>query len=243
MVTAMVHAYGGRWFDPQWHAAITTPEWHRAVGMYDQLLRTSGPPGATSNGFNENLVLFASGRCAMWIDATVAAGMLFDNKQSQVAGKVGYAPMPTADDPSAPTWLWSWNLAIPASSRHADAARAFIAWATSKAYIRGVAARNGWLAVPPGTRQSTYDAPEYRRAAPFSGFVLDAINNAVPNGPGKVARPYRGAQFVEIPEFQAIGTQVGQYIAATLTGQTSIDEALAQSQAATERVMSQSKSR
>ncbi len=57
----------------------------------------------------------------MWIDATVAGGMLFDTKQSQVADKVGFAPMPTGSFKGGPTWLWSWNLAIPASTKHADA--------------------------------------------------------------------------------------------------------------------------
>ena len=41
-----------------------------------------------------------------------------------------------------------------------------------------------------------------------------------------------------IPEFQGIGTQVGQTIASTLTG-TSVDQALKTAQSATERTMKQ----
>ena len=93
--------------------------------------------------------------------------------------------------------------------------------------------------MPPGTRQSTYDRPEYRQAAPFADFVLNAINTALPPGPGASARPYRGAQFVAIPEFQGIGTQVGQAIAATLTGQSTVDDVLKEAQSATERTMRQ----
>ena len=48
-----------------------------------------------------------------------------------------------------------------------------------------------------------------------------------------------GAQFVAIPEFQGIGTQVGQTIAATLTGQRKVDQALKAAQSATERTMRQ----
>jgi sorbitol/mannitol transport system substrate-binding protein len=239
IVTMLVHAFGGRWFDPGWRTAIDSPEWHRAITYYSDLLKDNGPPGATSNGFNENLVLFASGHCALWIDSTVAATLLYDGKQSQIAGKVNYAPAPVGDDPKAPTWLWSWNLAIPASSKHADAALKFVTWATSKHYIRLVAKTEGWIAVPPGTRQSTYEAPEYRQAAPFADFVLNAINTALPANPDMSARPYRGAQFVAIPEFQGIGTQVGQAIAATLTGQSTVDDALKEAQSATERTMRQ----
>lgn len=238
-VTSLVDTFGGQWFDMQWKPTIDTPAWKEAITYYSDILKTDGPPGATSNGFNENLALFASGHCGMWIDATVASGMLYDKKQSQVSDKVGFAPMPVGSFAGGPTWLWSWNLAIPASSKQKKAAETFVAWATSKEYIELVAKENGWVAVPPGTRKSTYDNADYKKVAPFAGFVLDAINSANPNGQTKNPRPYVGAQFVAIPEFQAIGTQVGQTIAGTLTGQTSVDQALKAAQSATERTMRQ----
>jgi sorbitol/mannitol transport system substrate-binding protein len=238
-VTSLVNTFGGQWFDKEWKPAIDTPAWRQAVTYYSDILKQDGPPGATSNGFNENLALFAGGRCAMWIDATVAAGLLFDPKQSQVADKVAFAPMPTGTFKGGPTWLWSWNLAIPATSKQKDAARAFVTWATSNEYIQLVAKENGWVAVPPGTRRSTYENPEYQKAAPFASFVLKAIESANPNGPTKEPRPYEGAQFVAIPEFQGIGTQVGQTLAATLTGQTTVEQALKTAQSATERTMKQ----
>jgi len=237
-VTPLVTAFGGQWFDAQWKPRVDSPEWIKAITYYSDILRKYGPPGATSNGFNENLALFASGRCGMWIDATVAAGLLFDPKQSQVADKVGFAPMPTGDFKGGPSWLWSWNLGIPASSKQKDAAKTFIAWATSKDYIKLVAGANGWVAVPPGTRQSTYDNPDYKKVAPFADFVQKAIETANPNGSTKEPRPYTGAQFVAIPEFQGIGTQVGQTIASTLTG-APVEATLKTAQSATERTMKQ----
>ena len=238
-VTSLVTAMGGQWFDAAWKPVIDTPAWKQAVTYYSGILKADGPPGVSSNGFNENLALFASGKCGMWIDATVAGGMLFDVKQSQVADKVGFAPMPTGSFTGGPTWLWSWNLAIPASTKHADAARTFATWATSKEYIQLVAKENGWVSVPPGTRQSTYDNPDYQKAAPFAGFVLRAIDVANPNGQTKAPRPYSGAQFVDIPEFQGLGTQVGQTIAGTLTGQSTVDQALTTAESAAERTMRQ----
>ena len=62
-ITSIVHAFGGRWFDMSWQPTLNTPEWHRAVTYYSDLLKNDGPPGATSNGFNENLALFQSGKC------------------------------------------------------------------------------------------------------------------------------------------------------------------------------------
>ncbi len=238
-VTPLVTAFGGQWFDNQWRPQINTPEWRRAITWYSDALRQFGPPGATSNGFNETLALFAGGRCGIWIDATVAAGLLYDPKQSQVSDRVGFAPMPTGEFTGGPTWLWSWNLAVPATSKQQEAARAFITWATSKEYVRLVAQENGWVAVPPGTRQSTYDSAEYQKAAPFAAFVQRAIMNANPNAPTREPRPYNGAQFVGIPEYQGLGTQVGQTLAATLTGQTTVEAALRSAQSATERAMRQ----
>ena len=238
-VTSLVDTFGGQWFDAGWKTTIDTPEWKKALSFYDELMKESGPPGATSNGFNENLALFAGGKCAMWIDATVAAGLLFDPKQSQVSDRTAFAPMPVGDYKGGPTWLWSWNLGIPASSKQKDAARAFVTWATSKDYLALVAQENGWVAVPPGTRRSTYESADYKKAAPFASFVLKAIESANPNGQTRAPRPYTGAQFVAIPEFQGIGTQVGQTVAATLSGQQSVDQALKAAQAATDRTMKQ----
>ena len=238
-VTSLVTAMGGQWFGKDWKTEIDTPAWNAAVTYYSDILKADGPPGASSNGFNENLALFASGKCGMWIDATVAGGMLFDKKQSQVADKVGFAPMPTGSFTGGPTWLWSWNLAIPASTKHADAARTFVTWATSKDYIKLVAKENGWVSVPPGTRASTYASADYQKAAPFAQFVEKAINVANPDGQTKEPRPYVGAQFVAIPEFQGIGTQVGQTVAGTLTGQSTVAQALKTAQTSTERTMRQ----
>ena len=238
-VTSLVNAEGGQWFDMKWNPTIDSPAWHTAINYYDGILKADGPPGLTSNGFNENLALFASGHCGMWIDATVAGGMLFDKKQSQVADKVGFAPMPAGSFKGAPSWLWSWNLAIPVTTKQKDAATTFVTWATSKDYIKLVAQENGWVAVPPGTRESTYSDPNYKAAAPFASFVLNAINVANPNGQTANPRPYTGAQFVAIPEFQGIGTQVGQTIAGTLTGQASVDQALKAAESATSRTMKQ----
>lgn len=49
--------------------------------------------------------------------------------------------------------------------------------------------------------------------------------------------PYSGGQFVAIPEFQGIGTAVGQQFSAALAGQMSADDALAAAQANTTREM------
>ena len=95
-VDTLVNTFGGQWFDMKWNPQLDSPAWHKAVTFYVDLMHRDGPPGATGNGFNENLALFTTGHCAMWIDATVAAGMVFDKSKSQVSDKAGFAVAPTA---------------------------------------------------------------------------------------------------------------------------------------------------
>ncbi|SAL69025.1 periplasmic ABC transporter substrate-binding component [Caballeronia cordobensis] len=238
-VSTVVNTFGGEWFNEKWQAQLDTPEWKKAVGFYADLLKNDGPPGASSNGFNENLTLMSSGKCAMWIDATVAAGMLYNKSQSQVADKIGFAAAPVAVTPKGSHWLWSWSLAIPKTSKQQEAAKKFAAWATSKEYIEMVGKDEGWASVPPGTRKSTYARPEYKQAAPFGDFVLKAIESANPNDATLKKVPYTGIQFVGIPEFQSFGTVVGQSIAGVVAGQTSVDQALKAANAAADRAVKQ----
>ena len=237
--TTLVTAMGGSYFNTSWKPTIDTKPWKEALAYYDGIMKADGPPGAASNGFNENLSLFTSGHCGMWIDATSAAGTVYDKKQSQVADDVGFAAVPTGSFKGGPTWLWSWNLAIPTSSKQQDAARTFITWATSKEYIDLVAKTDGWVNIPPGTRTSSYQSPEYQKVAPFSNFVLEAIEHSNPNGQTEHPRPYTGAQYVGIAPFQAIGTQIGQDVAATLSGSMSQQQALASANSAAGRAMRQ----
>ncbi|SAK69246.1 periplasmic ABC transporter substrate-binding component [Caballeronia glebae] len=238
-VSTVVNTFGGEWFNEKWQAQLDTPEWKKAVGFYADLLKSDGPPGASSNGFNENLTLMSSGKCAMWIDATVAAGMLYNKSQSQVSDKIGFAAAPVAVTPKGSHWLWSWSLAIPKTSKQQDAAKKFAAWATSKEYIEMVGKDEGWASVPPGTRKSTYARPEYKQAAPFGDFVLKAIETADPNDATLKKVPYSGIQFVGIPEFQSFGTVVGQSIAGVVAGQTSVDQALKAANATADRAVKQ----
>ncbi len=95
----------------------------------------------------------------------------------------------------------------------------------------------GWVSAPPGTRRSTYENPNYLQAAPFARTVLNLIGQANPNQPTLKPVPYTGIQYVSIPEFQAIGTRVGQEIAGIVAGRASVDAGLARAQAAVERIM------
>ena len=229
-VGPLVNAFGGKWFDMDWNPTIDSPEWNAAITYYVDLMNNYGPPGATANGHNENRALFADGKCATWVDATSAAGYIFNPNESSVADKTDFFQAPKQVTDKGTGWFWAWALAVPASSKKADAAKDFLAWATSKEYIELVGESEGWVAAPPGTRQSTYDNPAYVEAAPFAETVENSILAANPADATKDPVPYTGVQFVAIPEFQGIGNYVGQQISAALAGQQTVEQALANSQ-------------
>lgn len=227
-LTAMSNSYGAKWFDESWNPQFDGAAWKATLTDYLELMNNYGPPGASNNGFNENLSLMQTGHCGMWIDATVAASFV-TGKDSQVADKMGFALAPDNGLGKRGNWLWAWSLAIPAGTEKVDAAKAFVAWATSKDYTQLVASKEGWANVPPGTRTSLYENPEYQKV-PFAKMTLDSINSADPTNPTVDPVPYVGVQFVAIPEFQGIATAVGQQFSAALAGTTSLDDALAASQ-------------
>lgn len=235
----LVNTFGGRWFDMHWKPELDSPAWHDALSFYVHLMRDYGPPGSSSNGFNEVQALFATGHCAMWIDATSGAGYIYDKTTSKVYDDTGFAAAPVEKTPHGSHWFWAWALAIPKTSRHVKAAESFLTWATSKEYLDLVGKTYGWTVVPPGTRMSTYTNPAYLKAAPFAKFVEQAIRTADLDHPTLQPVPYTGIQYVAIPEFQAIGTTVGQLVAAALTGQMSVDSALKQAQSQVASTMQQ----
>lgn len=60
-LSTLVDTFGGRWFDLNWTPELTSPAWAEATTFYVNLLRNFGPPGATTDGYNENRALFANG--------------------------------------------------------------------------------------------------------------------------------------------------------------------------------------
>ena len=237
LLTAMANSYGARWFDENWRPQFDSEAWANTLNDYLTLLNKYGPPNASWNGYNENLALFQSGKCGIWIDATVAASAVTSTERSRIARSVGFALAPDNGLGKRSNWLWAWALAISAGSQQQQAAKKFVAWATSKEYTELVAEQEGWANAPPGTRASLYENPDYLAAAPFAEMTLASIQAADPDNPTVEAVPYTGIQFVAIPEFQGIGTAVGHRFAKALEGSISNEKALANAQWVTEKVI------
>jgi sorbitol/mannitol transport system substrate-binding protein len=234
----VVNTFGGQWFDTNWNAHLTDPAFVQAANFYVNLVKKDGEKGAGNDSFNECLNIMQQGKAAMWYDATVAASTI-DAAPSPIAGKLGFAPAPV-EKTSSSGWLWSWALAQESASKHKSAAWQFMDWATSKTYISYDASKNGWAAVPPGTRTSTYANPDYQASAKdFAALTLQQINSVNVNQPGVSPQPVPGVQYVGIPEFEDFGQKVSAELTAAIDGQESVSEFLQKSQTIAQNAVKQ----
>jgi sorbitol/mannitol transport system substrate-binding protein len=226
----VVNTFGGRWFSNAWQAQLNSDAFRAATKFYVNLVRDYGIPGAASSGYAECSTAYSQGQAAMWYDATAMVSTVESPGDSKVVGKNGYAPAPVVRSPAS-GWLYSWSLGIPKSSTKKDKAWQFLSWVTSKEYIKLVGDKLGWERVPPGSRKSTYTIPQYAKVAKaYAAPTLTALSNATQDKAIVGSVPYPGIQFVGIPEFQDLGTRVGQQISAAIAGQITTNEALKQSQ-------------
>jgi sorbitol/mannitol transport system substrate-binding protein len=234
-LTTVVNTFGGTWFTEDWEAQVDGEGFREAVQFYVDLVRDYGEVGAPQAGFTECLNNLVQGNAAMWYDATSAAGSL-EAEGSPVRGKIGYVAAPVVETDSS-GWLYAWSWSIQQASSKKQNAWEFISWASSRDYEELVGTELGWSRVPAGKRASTYENPDYlAEASAFAQPTLEAIQNADPNDPGVQPRPAPGIQFVDIPEFPDLGTQVSQEISSAIAGQTTVDAALERGQQLAEDV-------
>jgi sorbitol/mannitol transport system substrate-binding protein len=234
-LTTVVNTFGGTWFTQDWQAAVNDEAFRDATQFYVDLVREHGEKGAPQAGFTECLNNLIQGNVAMWYDATSAAGSL-EAADSPVKGKIGYAAAPVVETDSS-GWLYAWSWGIQEASEKKDNAWKFISWASSKEYEELVGEELGWSRVPAGKRASTYENPDYlKEAGAFAEPTRQAIENADPENPGVQPRPAPGIQFMGIPEFPALATQVSQDVSSAIAGQMSVDEALDKGQGLAEDV-------
>ena len=245
--TTVLNTFGGTWWlagegDTIGAAQIDQPEFKEALEFYVKLIDDAGEDDASNASYNECTNQMLNGSVAMWYDATVAASNL-EADDSPIKGKLGYALAPTKVT-DASGWLWAWALAIPENVPDKDAAWEYVKWATGPQYLvqAGENLAGGWATVPPGTRQSLYENPNYQEAAAaFAQKTLDAMLAAPIDNPGTAPRPgLPGVQFVGVPQFQDVGTRCTEQFSAAIAGNISVDEALSACQAIASEVEGES---
>ena len=235
-LTAISNSFGARWFDEKWNPQFDTPEWKKTLDYLSRHHEGRRPSGRLVQRLQREPRAVPV-RQVRHVDRRHRRRLLRrPARTSTVADKVGFALAPDNGLGKRGNWLWAWSLAIPAGTgtrskppRSSSPGRP--PSTTPSSSPRRMAGPN----VPPGTRKSLYANPDYQKAAPFAKMTLDSIDSADPTHPTVKPVPYTGVQFVAIPEFQGIGTEVGQDFSAALAGQMTADDALAKAQATPKR--------
>ncbi|MFE4423408.1 extracellular solute-binding protein [Streptomyces sp. NPDC056817] len=172
----VLHGYGGDWFvkpGEDWTPRINDSVGLAALERFLDLLKL-GPPQPQTVGQAEVISLMQSGQALQALVVAAAGPQVEDPEKSQVAGKVGYAPVP-AGPVGRVAMTGTWVLGVPADAKpeRAKAALEFIRWLVSKepmtawAKDGGTPTRADVLAMDPG------DAPNLK----YLKAITDSVNN------------------------------------------------------------------
>ncbi|MCV2883787.1 extracellular solute-binding protein [Aestuariibacter sp. AA17] len=233
LLSIIVNAYGGQWFDEQWRPSINTKPWVDAVRVYRDMLHEAGPPDLLNKGWRENQQLFADGNLVFFIDATSLAGYFTESLNTSVRNYFDVTDVPIGVTSDGARWFWSWNLSVSAFSENQTLAKEVAKWLTSKAFIQQCKTQLGVTNVPSGTRKSTYD-DAYFSSLPYAEAEYRALSSFSARQQGLSSV---GTQFVPIPEFTAVGYQVGLEIHKAIMSEKSVERALEDAQRKVELIM------
>ena len=128
--SSYLYGFGGD-FIKNGRCVLDTPEAIKAFKFYGKLLHDYGPPGVTNMSWPQAQALFASGKVAMWTDASVLIPPLLDPSKSKVYDKLGIAVFPAGPAASRPFMVIPWSLSMANQSKNKNLAWTFIKWATS----------------------------------------------------------------------------------------------------------------
>ncbi len=181
--SAFLWGYGGRYFNDDGKLELDSPEAIAGTQMYVDLLNNYGPAGYSNFGWQENRLLFQQGKAAMTIDATVNGAFCEDPNESEIVGKVGYAPVPaeTTDGYGGPGAFAVHGFYINSAveDRQKEAAFLFGSWATS-AKVQ----EEGFKVEPHSglTSVSAMESDAFReKYGAFSDAMIKALDTANPN--------------------------------------------------------------
>lgn len=181
-------------------------------------------PGSVGYDCTDVHTLFMQGKVAMVKNWPYMFAMAIDPEQSVVSDKFAVAVQPAGKYQQ--TAAWTWGFSISSSSRRQEEAWDFIHWATSAEQLANLGVAN----MNPVPRASSL---ELVKANPnLSEFVIRSIEvmseaNAYATNP------------TENPAFPSIQNQLAVTLSQIMTRQLSVDDALAEAEAAIQEILAE----
>jgi multiple sugar transport system substrate-binding protein len=215
-ISNLLGVFGASYFDEKWHPTINTPEWHKLLETYISFYKVYkvAPPEVLGWEHAEEAGALAGGYCAMDLTWNNELNMwIMDPAYSQYWDKWEVAWMVLTEKgkpPYPPSVQGGYFLAIPVytSEERAREAFKFIIWLTSKPIHKKYV-----LMGPTPARMSTMEDPDVLAKWPWIKLYSKVIQTPF-------TRP-------NCPEWSMIEYNVAITISKVLTGEWTIDYALA----------------
>lgn len=202
----LLYGYGGDWFDKNWNPLVGRPEAINAMQRYKELL-TLGPANPNTVGLAAVIAAMQSGDALQIHTVASAAFQMNDPNLSNVAGKVGFAPMPAGSGGTSAPTSNAWSMAIPRANAkdRQQAALKFISWLLEKKSQLKFTDDDG---IP--TRSDVL------QAAGGNQKYLPAVSSSLPNVRGALRYTFT-AQMVAVTE---------PALSSIATGRTPVEEGM-----------------
>ena len=209
-------AFGGEMFDPSGKPTVNSPEGIAALEFMVQMGKYS-PPGYASFNADEVGAHLLQGTAAMSINWPAWIGKFDDPTKSKVIGKIEFTTLPGARKPGQAE-IGNWLIAIPRTSRNAEAAMDFLVWATTAEQMKRSALRGN-----PPTRKSLFRDAELVKKFPAYPAQMRSLETSRP-------RP-------RTPQWNEIENAFGIFLSKANSGALSPADAMNQANAEIEKIV------
>ncbi|MCK2184547.1 ABC transporter substrate-binding protein [Halomonas getboli] len=166
---------GGTLVDGQGDVTIDNPRAAAALDMAASWIGTIAPEGALNHTEEETRGIFQSGN-ALFLRNWPYVWSLANGEGSEVAGKIGMAPLPRGPEGEPAATLGGWNFAVSRYSEHPRLAADLAAFITSPAQQKAHALEKGMNP----TREALYQDEEVLARNPSMSDLYETLANGVP---------------------------------------------------------------
>ncbi|UYG06974.1 ABC transporter substrate-binding protein [Halomonas sp. M4R1S46] len=166
---------GGTLVDDEGEVTIDNPRAAAALDLAASWVGSISPEGALNHTEEETRGIFQSGN-ALFLRNWPYVWSLANGEGSEVAGKVGMAPLPHGPEGEAKATLGGWNFAVSRYSEHPELAADLVAFITSREQQKAHAIQMGMNP----TIEALYQDEEVLASNPSMSELYETLTNGVP---------------------------------------------------------------